>query len=134
MRLPRHLAATIALAALAATPAMAASWSCSPDSKLVCSGDRCDAEPPDAFRHAESFSFDGAGPVLAACLWTDCYEGDAHLVQDADPVIASGRLLGRAGHPVDLTLAIDADGRFTAVWQLSGSGATISGGRCTAAD
>lgn len=134
MRLPRAPAAVLALAALAATPAMAASWSCSPDTKHVCSAGQCAAEPPEAFRHAESFSFDSAGPTLGACLWTDCHEGAAHLVQASGPIIASGRLPGRAGNPVDLTIAIDDDGRFTAVWQLSGDGATISGGRCTAGD
>ena len=135
MRLPRTLATALALAPVLATPpAAATSWSCSPESKVICSDGQCEAEPPEVFSHAESFSFDSAGPTLGACLWTDCYEGAAHLVQDADPVIASGRMLGRSGSPVDLTLAIDADGRFTAIWQLSGSGATISGGRCEATD
>ena len=133
MRPSRILAATLALAALATAPAMAASWSCRPDSKLVCSNGQCEAESPETFSHAESFSYDSAGPTLRACLWTDCYEGAAHIVQGAEPVIASGRMLGHSGNPVDLTLAVDADGRFTAVWQLSGSGATISGGRCEAA-
>ena len=134
MCLPATLTAALALATLTAAPAAAASWSCSAESKVICSNGQCEAEPPEAFSHAESFSFDSVGPTLRACLWTDCYEGAAHLIQDADPVIASGRMLGRSGNPVDLTLAIDADGRFTAIWQLSGSGATISGGRCEAAD
>ncbi len=134
MHLPRTLATALALATLATAPAMAASWSCSPESKLTCSEGQCKPEEPEDFSHAESFSYDSAGPTLRACLWTDCYEGAAHLVQGADPLIASGRMLGRSGNPVDLTLAIDADGHFTAVWQLSGRGATISGGHCEAAD
>src|SRR5690606_40047405 len=87
MRLPRTLATALALAPVLATPpAAATSWSGSPESIVICSDGQCEAEPPEVFSHAESFSFDSAGPTLRACLWTDCYEGAAHLVQDADPI------------------------------------------------
>src|SRR5690606_24051780 len=137
MRLPRTLATALALAPVLATPpAAATSWSCSPESKVICSDGQCEAEPPEVFSHAESFSFDSAGPTLGACLWTDCYEGPATLIGDGDSILAAGRMHGRPDNPspVDVVLAIDAEGHFTAVWQLSGRGAVISGGRCTTSD
>ena len=136
MRLPGTLATALALTTLAMAPAMAADWSCGPESKLNCIDGQCEAEPPEVFSHAESFSFDSAGPTLGACLWTDCYEGPATLIGDGDSILAAGRMHGRPDNPspVDVVLAIDAEGHFTAVWQLSGRGAVISGGRCTTSD
>jgi len=133
-----HLRRTPPLPALLclvlAAPACAADFDCRPSGKAVCLDGTCRSEAAGSFEHAESFAYDARAGRLSACLWSDCYDGDALRLREAGPLVVTGRLYGREGRDVVLSLAIDGDGRFTAAWDLSGRGATLDTGTCSAGD
>jgi hypothetical protein len=112
------------------TPAFAGGYACTPTAKLSCHDGHCRYEPAGSFEHAGSFSYDSDTTLLGACLWTACYEGRATTLDAADGIVAATTLRSEAGGRMRLTLAIGSDLRFTAVWDVAGSGATLDMGRC----
>ena len=126
------LLAAVPFAAASATP-----YRCTPSVQYACTVERCD-RTTEGFQHAESFSYDPKRRRLGACLWTSCYEGGGQ-VFDGGPG-SSRTVVGSltadnpaVTNPLVLSLTIDAQDRFVAVWQYDGAGLSFDQGRCTQA-
>ncbi len=104
----------------------------------------------DGFQHAESFAYQPKKRALSACLWTNCYAGNATVFAGAKPgtFTVMGRLLPAAhpgNEPVVVTLTIktanasnkaepldtlDKDAAcFTAVWGYGSEGLAVDMGK-----
>lgn len=108
---------------------------CRPSSKNFCAAEGCTLET-EGFQHAEVFYFHDDAKVLTACLWTNCYSGQAfvHLGPASSEKSVFGIL--QPDHspemysPMLVTLTVDSDNHFTASWQHSGKGLTLDHGIC----
>ncbi len=113
----------------------AAEYRCQPTVKHYCAADGCTTET-EGFQHAEGFFYNSDGPVLGACLWTNCYTGTASSFVSADG--AQTTLIGQLvpDHspemypPLLISLTLDKQLTFTALWQFSGGGVTLDLGKC----
>jgi hypothetical protein len=128
----------IVLAALvvASPRAAAAALQCRPLVQLACDDGGC-TRRAEGFQHAESFFFNTKNGRLGACLWTNCYSANAQVLRatpDAAAFTAIALLQPEntlGGHePRVVSLTVDADGRFVAVWQYRGDGLVFDQGRC----
>jgi hypothetical protein len=141
---------TLILSPLTGAPAGISEYRCTPDIKHECSAAGCETMN-DGFQHAESFAYQPKKRELSACLWTNCYAGDATVFAGAKPgtFTVMGRLLPAAhpgNEPVIVTLTIktgntsnkaepldtlDKDAaRFTAVWGYGSEGLAVDMGKC----
>lgn len=125
------------LAVLGLLPAavLADSYRCKPVTKHICTSNVCLTET-EGFQHAEVFFYNADGSTLGACLWTNCYDGKAHqfVSADGEQTTMVGQLLPEHSPemyaPLLVSLTIDKQLAFTAIWQYSGSGGTIDHGKC----
>lgn len=134
------LLAAAAPSAATAPPVVAAS--CPTAHAQRCTPEGCTAADDGVI--AEQFELDLRRGRLEACLYTDCFHGQARLVRDrASPALVTAFAEvrssrrpgsvpppGSAPFPVVLTVNLD-DGRFTAVWGLAGDGLRVDFGTCT---
>lgn len=108
---------------------------CSPAVQYVCDRESC-GRSTEGFQHAESFTYDPGSRVLSACLWTNCYSAKARRFESAagkeTTIVGLLPAEGRPKHypPVLVSLTIDANRNFVAVWQYTGQGLTFDQGRC----
>lgn len=126
------------LSALPMPCSSAERYLCSPSVQYACSTEQC-TRTTDGFQHAESFSFDPGRRTLGACLWTSCYEGDGTIYRGGGNrnLTVIGALKADSdtvSSPLVLSLTIDDQSRFVAVWQYDGVGLTFDQGRCTQVD
>ena len=118
-----------------AGPAFADSFACKPSAKNDCSIAGCTLET-EGFQHAEAFYYNNDGPAIGACLWTVCYTGKANrfLSSDGKQTTLIGQL--DAEHspqmypPLLVSITIDQQLRFSAIWHFSGESLTIDHGVC----
>lgn len=115
--------------------ATAQAYHCIPAVKYECHPEKCDRETEN-FQHAESFSYNERTGRLSACLWTNCYAGNAKVFRDAaeGTTVAIGRLrpLNKSlGYkPILVSLTYDSAGHFNAIWQYGSQSATFDLGKC----
>lgn len=117
--------------------AFADSFVCKPSAKIDCSIAGCTLET-EGFQHAEAFYYNNQDPAIGACLWTVCYTGKAnrYLSSDGKQTTLIGQL--DAEHspqmypPLLVSITIDQQLRFSAIWRYSGESLTIDHGACTA--
>lgn len=105
---------------------------CRPTVKYECAEQRC-VRVTEGFQHAESFAWDDRTGKLSACLWSRCYQGSARPRRDASGALSLAASLASepAGlQPLQLSLTIGADGKFTAVWEHRSDGLVFDIGRC----
>lgn len=114
----------------------ATEYRCQPTVKHYCDAERCTTET-EGFQHAESFFYNSDGPALGACLWTNCYGGTASRFVSADggQTTVIGQLAPEHSpdmySPLLVSLTIDKQMNFTAMWQYQGGAVTLDQGRCT---
>ena len=120
-----------------ADPVFADSFVCKPSAKNYCSIEGCTLET-EGFQHAEAFYYNNDGPAIGACLWTVCYTGKAtrFLSGDGEQTTLIGQL--DAEHspqmypPLLVSITIDQQLRFSAIWHYSSESLMIDHGVCTA--
>jgi hypothetical protein len=108
---------------------------CTPDSRLECSGINCSWTTSE-FQHAEFYLVDDALGTLGACLWTNCFAGKASY-EDGYP---SGARVATAllqpvndmpGYaPILVSLSHDMSGRFSSALIDGIDLLVLSFGRC----
>ena len=124
-----------AVLGLLSTAAVAEAYRCVPVAKHLCTPSACVTET-EGFQHAEIFFYNSDGLTLGACLWTNCYTGNAHrfVATDGEQATLIGQL--QPDHspemyaPLLVSLTVDKNMAFTAIWRYSGSGLTIDHGKC----
>jgi hypothetical protein len=116
----------------AMTPAAGAEiLNCRPEIKYECRLQACERITED-FKHAEYFILDTAGKTLMACLWTACFVGQATVFQQESGLTAIGSLL-RDGSDTEkrlISISMDDDRRFTAIWNHGSESTTLDMGIC----
>lgn len=114
---------------------VATEYRCQPAVKNYCSIEGCTTET-EGFQHAEVFIYNSDGPALGACLWTNCYTGKASqfISTDGEQTTVVGQLEPEHSpemySPMLVSLTVDKQLGFTAIWQYSGKGVTLDHGKC----
>lgn len=115
--------------------AMAIEYRCQPSVKHYCAAERCTTET-EGFQHAETFFYSSVDKTLAACLWTNCYGGKAErfVSADGEQTTVIGQLAPDHSpelySPLLMSLTLDKQLAFTAIWQYAGGGVTLDHGTC----
>ncbi|PTR16010.1 hypothetical protein C8R31_10224 [Nitrosospira sp. Nsp2] len=128
------------------SPAVISEYRCTPDIKHECTAAGCETMNND-FSHAESFTYRPENHELAACLWTNCYAGNATVFANTatGTFTAIGPLMPVAhpgNEPIIVSLTIKASNkakpvpgegeaaRFIAVWGYGSEGLALEMGQC----
>ena len=111
--------------------AHAEALTCRPDVKYECRSQACERITED-FRHAEVFLLDTGNKTLTACLWTACFEGQATIFPQESGLTAIGNLLRDVGDAETrlVSISVDDDRRFTAIWNHGGGSTKLDMGIC----
>ncbi len=126
---------SLVLMLMLSSAANATVYRCQPMVKHHCKADGCATET-EGFQHAEVFFFNSDSNVLGACLWTNCYTGSSSQFASADGEQTTVIGLLTPDHspemygPVLVSLTMDKQLRFAAVWQYSGEALTADHGKC----
>jgi hypothetical protein len=127
------LGGCIFLAFLGGGAAFAQEYSCAPSVKYACTIESCE-RGTSGFQQVESFNYSSRTGTLRACLWTSCFSGKAIAIRETSGTITAFGELTPEGPaavvPITLSLTLDKQGKFTAVWSYGTDGLIFDFGAC----